>query len=64
MNLFEEKDYGLIAEAKKAIRLNYDQDRCYHTVGAAVKNGTVIDIKLYALLKAENTAAACVSDWL
>lgn len=31
---------------------------------AAVKNGRVIDIKLYALLKAENPAAACVSDRL
>ena len=52
MNLFEEKDYGLIAEAKKAIRLNYDQDRYYHTVGAAVrcKSGKVyIGVNLYSL---------------
>ena len=52
MNLFGEKDYGLIAEAKKAIRLNYDQDRCYHTVGAAVrcKSGKVyVGVNLYSL---------------
>ena len=52
MNLFEEKDYGLIAEAKKAIRLNYDQDRYYHTVGAAVrcKSGKVyVGVNLYSL---------------
>ena len=43
MNLFQERDYELIAEAKKAIRLNYDQEHYNHTVGAAIrcKNGKV-----------------------
>lgn len=39
MNLFQERDYELIAEAKKAIRLNYDQEHYNHTVGAAITNG-------------------------
>ena len=33
MNLLQERDYELIAEAKKAIRLNYDQEHYNHTVG-------------------------------
>lgn len=43
MSLFQERDYELIAEAKKAIRLNYDQKHYNHTVGAAIrcKNGKV-----------------------
>ena len=43
MNTFQERDRELIAEAKKAIRLNYDQENQNHTVGAAVrcKNGKI-----------------------
>ena len=33
----EENDYQLIAEAQKAIRLNYDQEHHNHTVGAPVR---------------------------
>ncbi len=38
------KDYELIAEAQKAIRLNYDELNYCHTVGSAVrcKNGKSI----------------------
>lgn len=52
MNLLQESDYGLIAEAKKAIRLNYDQEHYNHTVGAAIrcKNGKVyVGVNLYSL---------------
>lgn len=52
MNLFQEKDYELIAEAKKAIRLNYDQEHYNHTVGAAIrcKNGKIyVGVNLYSL---------------
>jgi hypothetical protein len=52
MNLLQERDYELIAEAKKAIRLNYDQEHCNHTVGAAIrcKNGKVyVGVNLYSL---------------
>ncbi len=52
MNLLQERDYELIAEAKKAIRLNYDQENCNHTVGAAIrcKNGQVyVGVNLYSL---------------
>ena len=52
MNLFQEKDYELIAEAKKAIRLNYDQERHNHTVGAAIrcKSGKIyVGVNLYSL---------------
>ena len=31
------KDYELIAEAQKAIRLNYDELNYCHTVGSAVR---------------------------
>lgn len=51
MNLSQE-DYELIAEARKAIRLNYDQEHCNHTVGAAIrcKNGKVyVGVNLYSL---------------
>ena len=43
MNLFQERDYELIEEAKKAIHLNYDQEHYNHTLGAAIrcKNGKV-----------------------
>ncbi len=52
MNLFQEKDYKLIAEAKKAIRLNYDQEHHNHTVGAAIrcKSGKIyVGVNLYTL---------------
>lgn len=52
MDLFLERDYELIAEAQKAIRLNYDQEHYKHTVGAAVrcKSGKVyVGVNLYSL---------------
>lgn len=52
MDLFLERDYELIAEAQKAIRLNYDQEHYNYTVGAAIrcKNGKVYDgVNLYSL---------------
>ncbi len=52
MNLFPEEDYELIAEAKKAISLNYDQENYNHTVGAAIrcKNGKVyVGVNIYSL---------------
>lgn len=52
MNTFQERDRELIAEAKKAIRLNYDQENQNHTVGAAVrcKNGKIyVGVNLYSL---------------
>ena len=52
MNLLQERDYELIAEAKKSIRLNYDQENFNHTVGAAIrcKNGKVsVGVNLYSL---------------
>jgi len=52
MNLLQERDHTLIAEAKKAIRLNYDQEHYNHTVGAAIrcKNGKVyVGVNLYSL---------------
>ena len=52
MDLLLEKDYELIAEAQKAIRLNYDQEHDHHTVGAAIrcKNGKVyVGVNLYSL---------------
>lgn len=52
MDLFLERDYELIAEAQKAIRLNYDQEHHHHTVGAAIrcKNGKVyVGVNLYSL---------------
>lgn len=52
MDLFLERDYELIAEAQKAIRLNYDQEHYHHTVGAAIrcKNGKVyVGVNLYSL---------------
>ena len=52
MNLLKERDYELIAEAKKAIHLNYDQEHHNHTVGAAVrcKSGKVyVGVNLYSL---------------
>lgn len=52
MNALLEKDYELIAEAKKAIYLNYDQENENHTVGAAIrcKNGKVyVGVNVYSL---------------
>lgn len=52
MNALLEKDYELIAEAQKAIRLNYDQKKENHTVGAAIrcKNGKVyVGVNVYSL---------------
>lgn len=52
MEQFSERDYELIEEAKKAIRLNYDSKRYNHTVGAAVrcKSGKIyIGVNLYSL---------------
>ena len=37
MDSLRERDYELIEEAKKAIRLNYDHERLNHTVGAAAR---------------------------
>ena len=47
-----DKDYELIAEAQKAIQLNYDESNYNHTVGAAVlcRNGKIyIGVNVYAL---------------
>lgn len=52
MNALLEKDYELIAEAKKAIRLNYDQEKENHTVEAAIrcKNDKVyVGVNVYSL---------------
>lgn len=52
MSLLKERDYELIAAAKKAIHLNYDQEHHNHTVGAAVrcKSGKVyVGVNLYSL---------------
>ena len=52
MDPLQERDYELIAEAKKAIRFNYDQEHHNHTVGAAIrcKNGKIyVGVNLYSL---------------
>lgn len=52
MDLLSKRDYELIAEAQKAIRLKYDQKHYNHTVGAAVrcKNDKVyVGVNLYSL---------------
>ncbi|MGI6080243.1 MAG: cytidine deaminase [Candidatus Avilachnospira sp.] len=52
MDLLQERDYELIPEAKKAIRLNYDQEHYNHTVGAAIrcKSGKIyVGVNLYSL---------------
>ena len=52
MNALQEKDYELIAQAKKTICLNYDQKKENHTVGAAIrcKNGKVyVGVNVYSL---------------
>ena len=45
-------DYKLIAEAQKAIHLNYDEENYNHTVGAAIrcKSGKIyIGVNIYSL---------------
>lgn len=52
MNALQEKDYELIAEAKKVIYLNYDQEKENRTVGAAIrcKNDKVyVGVNVYSL---------------
>lgn len=52
MDLLSKRDYELIAETQKAIRLKYDQKHYNHTVGAAVrcKNDKVyVGVNLYSL---------------
>lgn len=52
MHLLSERDYELIAEAQKTIRLNYDHKHYNHTVGAAMrcKNGKIyVGVNLYSL---------------
>ena len=48
----EDKDHELIAKARMAIRLNYDQKRQNHTVGAAVrcKSGKIyVGVNVYSI---------------
>lgn len=56
MQSLTDKDYELIAEAQKAIRLNYDAIHENHTVGAAVrcKSG-----KIYAGVNVYSMHGAC-----
>ncbi|MCI8320247.1 MAG: cytidine deaminase [Dorea sp.] len=52
MYTLTEKDYELIAQARKAIRLNYDEINYNHTVGAAVRcrNGKIYTgVNVYSL---------------
>lgn len=52
MRKLTDKDYELIAEAQKAIQLNYDELNHNHTVGAAVRchNGKIyIGVNVYSL---------------
>lgn len=52
MYLLTDQDYSLIAEAQRAIQLNYDGKDALHTVGAAVrcKNGRVyVGVNVYSL---------------
>ena len=52
MYTLTEKDYELIAQAQKAIRLNYDEINYNHTVGAAVRcrNGKIYTgVNVYSL---------------
>lgn len=52
MDILSKRDYELIADAQKAIRLNYDQKHYNHIVGAAIrcKNGKVyVGVNLYSL---------------
>lgn len=56
MNALQEKDYELSAEAKKAIRLNYDQENENHTVGAAIR---CKNSKVYAGVNVYSLHGAC-----
>jgi hypothetical protein len=52
MDILTNKDYELIAEAKRVIQLNYDQEHHNHTVGAAIrsKNGKIyVGVNVYSL---------------
>lgn len=52
MEQLTDKDYVLVAKAREAIRLNYDQEHCRHTVGAAIrcKNGKIyVGVNVYSL---------------
>ncbi len=52
MRPLEQRDYELIAEARRAIRSNYDQKNYNRTVGAAVRcpNGRIyVGVNLYSL---------------
>lgn len=52
MNALTEKDRELIAEARRAIRRNYDAAEMNHTVGAAVRcaGGTVyVGVNIYSM---------------
>ena len=52
MERLEDKDHELIAKARMAIRLNYDQKRQNHTVGAAVrcKSGKIyVGVNVYSI---------------
>ncbi len=49
---FTDRDEGLIAEARKAIQRNYDEENFNHTVGAAIrcKNGKIYTgVNVYSL---------------
>ena len=52
MRLLADRDYELLAEARIAIRPNYDEVNCNHTVGAAVRctSGKIyIGVNVYSL---------------
>ena len=52
MEALTDRDWALIARAREAIRLNYDQVHCSHTVGAAVrcKSGRIyVGVNVYSL---------------
>lgn len=52
MEPLADKDYALIAEAQKIIRLNYDPEQYLHTVGAAIrcKSGKIyVGVNVYSL---------------
>lgn len=52
MDGLSERDFALIAEAQRAIRLNYDQEHGNHTVGAAIRcksSRIYVGVNLYSL---------------
>lgn len=51
-----DRDYALIAEARKAIRLNYDAVNFNHTVGAAIRCGNG---KIYTGVSVYSLHGAC-----